>query len=116
MTSQIRENFFLIATVESQLENDEETLVTIKLQTDFKVPLLLHWGVGYRSPKDWNCPAEDIQPEGTTVFDKKLSAQTKFVHEESSQTLTLSFKSSDNPIRFLNFVLKELNSVNEKIN
>lgn len=81
------------------------------MNSNYPKPLTLHWGVGFRTPKDWNCPPETIFPEQTIVFDKKLSAQTKFQQENDDPFLTINFQKTEKIIKYLNFVLKETNSV-----
>ncbi len=68
-------------------------------------PLILHWGVALRSPRDWNPPPAAVFPPGTVLI-QETAAQTPFVTLDGTHRLELAFDQSEAPLGLV-FVLKQ---------
>ncbi len=73
--------------------------------TNLGGPLLLHWGIARRSPREWLLPPESMRNHVTTGFDDH-AVQTPFETQEGFNALALAVAESDAPLG-LNFVLKQ---------
>src|SRR5579875_346513 len=82
--------------------------VQVRLVCDAMGPLVLHWGLAWRSRYDWQAPPELYRPQGTILADEK-AARTPFVEKDGLQYLELYFpKPADGPgPRGLCFVLHQ---------
>lgn len=76
--------------------------------------MILHWGIGAKTQKEWVAPSEDIYPIRTKKFDNK-AVQTKFQKKSDEskpddyiQEIVISFKiNSINSFKSLNFVIND---------
>ncbi|KAH9319028.1 hypothetical protein KI387_020797, partial [Taxus chinensis] len=50
--------------------------VRVRLATNMKEPLVLHWGLSKNSAREWTAPPLDILPEGSSIL--QLSCETTF--------------------------------------
>jgi alpha-glucan,water dikinase len=82
--------------------------VRVRLVCDAAGPLVLHWGLAWRSRYEWQAPPEPYRPQGTTLADDK-AARTPFTDRDGLQYLELYFpKPAEGPgPRGLCFVLHQ---------
>jgi len=80
-----------------QIENHYQLAVAVSgndtptyalLITDIPGPLILHWGLATRSPREWSLPPASMRPEGTTVFYDK-AVETPFDDREGLRQIRI---------------------------
>ena len=77
----------------------------VRLFSDRRSPLTLHWGLARRSPHEWSLPPENCRPQNTSLFEGK-AAETDFCLQDRLNVLELEFAEPEAPLG-IQFVLRE---------
>ena len=85
---------------------DEKKIYKIRIFTDCKEELILHWGIGKKHISEWITPDAEIRPAHST--DKDGSSQTTFTKDDEFSTFkSINFlvPADKLEIKAINFVL-----------
>jgi alpha-glucan,water dikinase len=73
---------------------EEDRQVRVALATDLAAPVLLHWGLAIRSPRDWQLPPPALRPPGSSDYDGR-ALRTPFEDHDGLRRLTLELSKGD---------------------
>lgn len=76
--------------------------------SDLPGPLILHWGVGRKTPYEWVVPSMSTLPPGTVILGND-AAQTPFVCTDGLHRLVINFKGDESPL-CIQFALKQVDT------
>ncbi|KAL3680910.1 hypothetical protein R1sor_023866 [Riccia sorocarpa] len=66
--------------------------VRVRLATDLKDPVSIHWGLSKENAREWKAPSENIAPENSTLLDGSCETPFRngFAGDESLQSLEIT--------------------------
>ncbi len=77
----------------------------LRLVTEAREKLVLHWGISQRSPTEWILPPESVRGKSATV-EANQAVDTPFLDQEGWNLLELDFPEAEVPLG-IQFVLRE---------